>query len=69
MHAYLVHRYVSQRLLRIITILIFKYSEEVFSPEELLAMIFNSSRQAAQDYAGTYKSVYLADECLVRNLY
>ena len=46
----------------------FKYSEEVFSPEELLAMIFNSSRQAAQDYAGTYKSVYLVDECLVRNL-
>ena len=47
----------------------FKYSEEVFSPEELLAMIFNSSRQAAQDYAGTYKTVYLVEECLVRNFY
>ena len=46
----------------------FKYSEEVFSPEELLAMIFNSSQQAAQDYAGTYKSVYLVDECFVKNL-
>ena len=53
----------------IITILMFKYSEEVFSPEELLAMIFNSSRQAAQDYAGTFKTVYLVDECLVKNLY
>ena len=30
------------------------YSEEVYSPEELLAMIFNTSRQVAQDYAGTY---------------
>ena len=28
-------------------------SEEVYSPEELLAMIFNSSRQVAEDYAGT----------------
>ena len=30
------------------------FSEEVYSPEELLAMIFNASRQFAQDYAGTY---------------
>ena len=27
-------------------------SEEVYSPEELLGMIFNSSRQIAEDYAG-----------------
>ena len=30
------------------------HSEEVYSPEELLAMIFNTSRQVAQDYAGMY---------------
>ena len=34
-------------------------SEEVYSPEELLAMIFNSSRQVAEDYAGTFVMLYL----------
>lgn len=29
----------------------------MYSPEELLAMIFNASRQFAQDYAGTYTSI------------
>lgn len=38
---------------------IYVFREEVYSPEELLAMIFNASRQFAQDYAGTYMSVYI----------
>ena len=33
-------------------------SEELYSPEELLAMIFNSSRQVAQDYAGKHAHMF-----------
>ena len=35
-------------------------SEELYSPEELLAMIFNSSRQIAQDYAGKHAHMFPA---------
>lgn len=37
----------------------YAHSEELYSPEELLAMMFNSSRQIAQDYAGTYTYLYM----------
>ena len=37
---------------------VYTHSEEVYSPEELLAMIFNCSRQFAQDYAGKYVHVH-----------
>ena len=48
-----------------ICFVMYMFSEEVYSPEELLAMIFNASRQFAQDYAGTYtcQSVHVCIYC------
>ena len=44
-------------------VLFMSYSEEVYSLEELLGMIFNSSRQIAEDYAGNITHLAVLSDC------
>ena len=50
-------------MMEVMYVLFMSYSEEVYSPEELLGMIFNSSRQFAEDYAGNITHLAVLSDC------